>query len=44
MDKSHSTLNFEKPIRDLEAQLEALNRSSKAQNLDVAGEIVAIEN
>ena len=43
MDKSHSTLNFEKPIRDLEAQLEALNRSSKAQNLDVAGEIVAIE-
>lgn len=36
-------LDFEKPLRDLEMQLEALTRSSREYHVDVSGEITAIE-
>ena len=43
MEKPKFSLDFEKPIRDLEIQLEGLNCMSKEQNLDVSNEISAIE-
>src|SRR5271156_4862706 len=43
MEKKKFTLEFEKPLRDLEAQLENLRRLSAEQNLDLRGEIRAIE-
>jgi acetyl-CoA carboxylase carboxyl transferase subunit alpha len=36
-------LEFEKPLRELERQLENLHQQSLEQNLDLAGEIAAIE-
>ncbi|MGA2052299.1 MAG: acetyl-CoA carboxylase carboxyltransferase subunit alpha [Opitutales bacterium] len=43
MEKPKFTLDFEKPLRDLETQLENLRRLSAEQNLDVRAEIRAIE-
>lgn len=43
MEKPKFSLDFEKPIRDLEIQLEALNCMSQEQNLDVSSEIAAIK-
>ena len=43
MEKPKFTLEFEKPLRELEAQLENLRRLSAEQNLDVRSEIRAIE-
>ena len=43
MGKSQFTLEFEKPLRDLEKQLDEIKRKSMAQNLDLSGEIEAIE-
>jgi acetyl-CoA carboxylase carboxyl transferase subunit alpha len=43
MEKPKFTLEFEKPLRELEAQLENLRRLSAEQNLDVRSEIQAIE-
>ena len=40
---SQYTLEFEKPLRDLEEQLDTLKRKSMAQNLDLSCEIEAIE-
>jgi len=43
MEKPAYTLEFEKPLRDLSAQLEQLSQQSLENNLDVANEITAIE-
>ena len=43
MEKPAYTLEFEKPLRDLSAQLEQLSQQSLENNLDVASEIAAIE-
>lgn len=43
MEKPHHTLEFEKPIRDLEKQLEQLNQLSLENNVDATAEISAIE-
>lgn len=43
MDKPQHTLEFEKPIRDLEQQLEQLNQLSLENNMDASTEIAAIE-
>ncbi len=43
MENSQFTLEFEKPLRDLEKQLDELKRKSMAQNLDLTSEIEAIE-
>lgn len=43
MENSQFTLEFEKPLRDLEKQLDELKRKSMAQNLDLSSEIEAIE-
>jgi len=43
MEKPHHTLEFEKPIRDLEKQLEQLNQLSLENNMDASVEISAIE-
>jgi acetyl-CoA carboxylase carboxyl transferase subunit alpha len=43
MEKPAYTLEFEKPLRDLSAQLEQLSQQSLENNLDVASEISAIE-
>ncbi len=43
MEKPSYTLEFEKPLRYLSTQLEQLRQQSLENNLDVAGEIAAIE-
>ncbi len=43
MENSQFTLEFEKPLRDLEKQLDELKRKSMAQNLDLSSEVEAIE-
>lgn len=43
MEKPAYTLEFEKPLRDLSAQLEQLSQQSLENNLDLASEITAIE-
>jgi acetyl-CoA carboxylase carboxyl transferase subunit alpha len=43
MEKTQFALDFEKPLRDLVTQLEALKKSSREQKVDVDGEIKAIE-
>jgi acetyl-CoA carboxylase carboxyl transferase subunit alpha len=43
MEKPSYTLEFEKPLRDLGRQLEALHQLSIENNVDVSGEIAAIE-
>src|SRR6184192_1531571 len=43
MEKPVYTLEFEKTLRDLSAQLEKLRQQSLENNLDVGGEIAAIE-
>ena len=43
MENPQFTLEFEKPLRDLEEQLDTLKRKSMAQNLDLSCEIEAIE-
>ena len=43
MDQSKYTLEFERPLRDLEKQLDALRNASKVHNLDVSSEVAAIE-
>jgi len=43
MEKPAYTLEFEKPLRDLSTQLEQLRQQSLENNLDVGGEIAAIE-
>ncbi len=43
MDKPAYTLEFEKPLRELSAQLDQLRQQSLENNLDVASEIAAIE-
>ena len=43
MDKDKFSLEFEKPLRELEAQLENLRRMSEESQLDVGAEIRAIE-
>jgi len=41
--KSKFALDFEKPLRELETQLQSLRQLSEQQKLDVSGEIRAIE-
>jgi acetyl-CoA carboxylase carboxyl transferase subunit alpha len=43
MDKPSYTLEFEKPLRELSAQLDQLRQRSLEHNLDLADEISAIE-
>ncbi len=43
MEKPAYTLEFEKPLRELSAQLDQLRQQSLENNLDVASEIAAIE-
>lgn len=43
MDKPTYTLEFEKPLRELSAQLDQLRQQSLENNLDVSTEIAAIE-
>ena len=43
MDKPTYTLEFEKPLRELSAQLDQLRQQSLENNLDVSAEISAIE-
>ena len=43
MEKTHYLLEFEKPLRDLEQQLEQLQQVSLENNVDVAVEVAAIE-
>ncbi|GAB4271406.1 MAG: acetyl-CoA carboxylase carboxyltransferase subunit alpha [Opitutales bacterium] len=43
MDKSKYMLEFEKPVRDLEEQLERLREMSETSKVDVSAEIQAIE-
>ena len=42
MDKAEFTLEFEKPLRDLQHRLEELQAASKEQNFDVSAETEAI--
>ncbi|MGA1205934.1 MAG: acetyl-CoA carboxylase carboxyltransferase subunit alpha [Opitutales bacterium] len=42
MDKAEFTLEFEKPLRDLQLRLEQLTEVSKEQNFDVSAEAEAI--
>jgi acetyl-CoA carboxylase carboxyl transferase subunit alpha len=42
MDKAEFTLEFEKPLRDLQLRLEELLAASQEQNFDVSGEAAAI--
>jgi len=42
MDKTEFTLEFEKPLRDLQQRLEALTAASEEQNFDVSSEAEAI--
>jgi len=43
MDKPSYTLEFEKPLRELEKQIEHLHQQALENNLDVSSEISAIE-
>ncbi len=43
MDKPAYTLEFEKPLRDLAAQLDSLRQQSLENNLDLASEIAGIK-
>lgn len=43
MDKPNFTLEFEKPMRDLQRRIEELQKASHEQNFDVSAEISAIE-
>ena len=43
MDKPSYTLDFEKPLRELEKQIEHLHQQALENNLDVSAEIAAIE-
>ena len=43
MSKSKHILTFEKPVRDLQEQLEVLRKTSESSQVDVSGEIQAIE-
>lgn len=43
MSKSKHILAFEKPVRDLQEQLEVLRKASESSKVDVSGEIQAIE-
>ncbi|MGE9290198.1 MAG: acetyl-CoA carboxylase carboxyltransferase subunit alpha [Puniceicoccales bacterium] len=43
MEKSEFTLEFEKPLRELEGQLRRLQETSEQSNMDVSEEIKAIE-
>ncbi len=43
MEKPRFLLEFEKPLRDLDAQMDLLRRSSEQNKLDVSKEIAAIE-
>jgi len=43
MDKPSYTLEFEKPLRELEKQIEQLNQQALENNIDVSAEISAIE-
>jgi len=43
MDSSHYTLEFEKPLRELEAQLQSLRETSEKSKMDVSEEIAAFE-
>lgn len=43
MEKSEFTLEFEKPLRELESQLRRLQEASAESNMDVSDEITAIE-
>lgn len=43
MEKSEFTLEFEKPLRELESQLRRLQETSEQSNMDVSDEIAAIE-
>jgi acetyl-CoA carboxylase carboxyl transferase subunit alpha len=43
MDRSEFTLDFEKPLRELEGRLEALRNTSREQGFDVAAEVCSIE-
>ena len=43
MDKPAYTLEFEKPLRDLTAQLDALRQQSLENNLDLGSEIAGIK-
>lgn len=43
MDKPTYTLEFEKPLRELSAQLDQLKQQSLESNLDVTSEVAAIE-
>jgi len=43
MDKPSYTLEFEKPLRELSAQLDQLRQQSLESNLDVTSEVSAIE-
>ena len=44
MSKKDHTLDFEKPLRDLEKQLEELTDTSRESDLDVSKEVRAIED
>ena len=44
MNKKDHTLDFEKPLRDLEKQLEELTDTSRESDLDVSKEVRAIED
>ena len=44
MDKPSYTLEFEKPLRELEKQIEHLHQQALENNLDVSSELSAIEN
>ncbi len=43
MDKNKHSLEFEKPVRDLEAHLENMRRMSQESSIDVSKEINAVE-
>lgn len=43
MEKTDFTLEFEKPMRDLQRRIEELQKASHEQNFDVSAEITAIE-
>jgi acetyl-CoA carboxylase carboxyl transferase subunit alpha len=43
METTQFALDFEKPLRDLVTQLDALKKSSREQKVDLGGEIRAIE-
>jgi len=43
MEKPNHTLEFEKPVRQLEEQLERLRRSSEESKLDLSAEVTAME-